>query len=1007
VTKPMDPDRWQQITEIFHGALAREPSSREPFVAAACRQDASLRAEVDRLLVAHEAAGEFGERLAASVTPEQWREIEERYRPDRLVSGADGVERSSPADRAHAFGPGSLLGPYRIDALLGSGGMGVVYRARDTRLDRFVAVKVLPPERVADPDRERRFVQEAKAASALNHPNIVSIYDIHSDGNVLLIAMEHVEGKTLGEAIGGRGLSLRQLLAVGAQIAGALAAAHARGIVHRDLKPGNVMVTPDGLVKVLDFGLAKLIEPVTEDERTMTEGVGPQTMEGRIVGTPSYMSPEQAQGRPVDARTDVFSFGSVLYEMATGQRAFAGESTVSILSKVVDSDPPPARAVRRELPRELERIIELCLKKDHTRRFQSMADVKLQLETLGQELDSGILRAAESNTTSVRRPWMWTAAAILALAAIPAAVWQWRVPHSIGEATLTQLTYDQGLATDPAFSPDGKLLVYAADRAGTGLFDIWVQQVGGGEAVRLTRDHGQNLQPSFSPDGTRIVFRSTHENGGIFVTSTFPGKARKIASLTGRNNGNPVFSPDGNSIAYWTGTHAGLALTGGAKVWVVNASAGAPREVSAGFSGMCCPIWTPDGKHLLVLANHDTVLPVEERLDWWVIPVDGDRPIRTGALAITRFRNLTGSMREAPYALSPGPWNAAGDAIVFSARSGDSTNLWQLALSPRSFKATGTPQKLTSGTAIESQPAAAAVGSGVHRIVYSSHNRNTDIWTVPVAANEAKPIGEARRLTESAASDAAPHLSLDGRKLSFISTRTGLEQIWVRDLDTGAENPVTSSRRSKYGPATLSPDGWHVAYSEKGTWAMYLLRVADGGEELIEGATGLATAWTADGRALLYHHDHPNGISLLDLATRRSILLLRNPGERLYHAQVSPDGNWLSFSGTGRILVAPFRGATEVDRADWIQVTGDAGGWSYWSPDSSIVYSISQRDGYPCLWATRLDRVTKRPMGPPVAVHHEHGPSFRMGGDLALVGDRIVFTGIQTTGNIWMAEWKQ
>ncbi len=262
---------------------------------------------------------------------------------------------------------GQRISHYQVVEKLGEGGMGVVYKARDTHLDRFVAIKVLPPEKVTDPDRKRRFVQEAKAASALNHPNIVHIYDISSEGSLDFIAMEYVTGKTLERLIGRKGLSLSETLHYAIQAADALAKAHAAGIVHRDLKPSNIMVTEDGLVKILDFGLAKLTEPVESGELAPTVTL---TEEGKIVGTVAYMSPEQAEGKKVDARSDIFSFGSVLYEMVTGARAFQGDSSASTLAAVLTKEPKqPSQAVEG-LPRELERVILRCLRKDPARRFQ-------------------------------------------------------------------------------------------------------------------------------------------------------------------------------------------------------------------------------------------------------------------------------------------------------------------------------------------------------------------------------------------------------------------------------------------------------------------------------------------------------------------------------------------------------------------------------------------------------------------------------------------------------------
>jgi eukaryotic-like serine/threonine-protein kinase len=302
---------------------------------------------------------------------------------------------------------GKLLSHYRIVETLGEGGMGVVYKARDMHLDRFVAIKVLPADRVGNPERSRRFEQEAKSASALNHPNIITVYDIANEEGIDFIAMEYVPGRALNRLIPRRGLPLGDALKYAVQIADALAAAHAAGIVHRDLKPANVMVSGaeeqgrPGLVKVLDFGLAKLLEKADNSDLELTESLrseGFSTQEGTIVGTISYMSPEQAEGKKVDARSDIFSFGALLYEMVTGRKAFLGDSKVSTLSAILREDPKPISQVVEGTPHELERIIGRCLRKNPERRFQTAADLKVALEELKEESDSGTLGAPRLST---------------------------------------------------------------------------------------------------------------------------------------------------------------------------------------------------------------------------------------------------------------------------------------------------------------------------------------------------------------------------------------------------------------------------------------------------------------------------------------------------------------------------------------------------------------------------------------------------------------------------------
>jgi Flp pilus assembly protein TadD/TolB-like protein/predicted Ser/Thr protein kinase len=344
------------------------------------------------------------------------------------------------------------LGHYRIEAQLGEGGMGVVYRARDTHLDRPVAIKVLTAEAMSDPDRKRRFVQEARTASALNHPNIIHIYDIgHCDG-IDFIAMEFVQGKTLDQ-IGRDGLPLIDALRYACQIAGALARAHEAGIVHRDIKPANIMVTPEGLVKVLDFGLAKLAEPVGKTgDAAVTRTVNLRTEPGVIFGTAQYMSPEQAEGKPIDARSDIFSFGTVLYEMITGRRPFQGESKLGILSAVLSKDPVPVREIRKGINPDLARIVTRCLQKDPDRRYQKMSDVKAALEEVQETLRpaSTFGRLQIARVVSTSRPWMW-AASVVAVSALAAAIpLAWRAFHRAERAESIAILPFQCAVADPA-----------------------------------------------------------------------------------------------------------------------------------------------------------------------------------------------------------------------------------------------------------------------------------------------------------------------------------------------------------------------------------------------------------------------------------------------------------------------------------------------------------------------------------------------------------------------------
>src|SRR4029434_7761683 len=460
--------------------------------------------------------------------------------------------------------------------------MGIVYAARDLHLDRRVAIKVLPPAAVTDSERRRRFVQEAKAASALNHPNILHIYDVEAirseDGSPAdFIAMEYVSGRTLDRLIAGRGLLVDQALQYAAQIAGGLAAAHAVGIVHRDLNPANVIGNENGLVKILDFGLAKLLGPLEADDIASTQAIQPGTQAGAILGTVPYMSPEQAEGKSVDARSDIFSFGAVLYEMITGRRAFPGDSTATTLAAILHQEPKPVSELVKSVPRELERIIAQCLRKDPARRFQHLDDVKVLLDQLRDDIDRGMEVTGRESPPPAHRAMgpLALAAAVAVLLAVAGFVW-WKMrpaPPQRGPG-LTRLTSDTGLTTDPALSSDGRLLAYASDRAVTAgaedNLDLWVQQLPAGEPLRLTRHPADDREPSFSPDGTSIAFCSERDGGGIYTISALGGDERLIAPYGRRL----AFSPDGESIVYWTGVPVAPANPLHGKIFVVPALGG-------------------------------------------------------------------------------------------------------------------------------------------------------------------------------------------------------------------------------------------------------------------------------------------------------------------------------------------------------------------------------------------------------------------------------------------------
>jgi serine/threonine protein kinase len=503
----MQADQWKKVEQLFEAASALPPEKRPAFLDEACSGDTALRGEVESLLNLVPSAASF----------------------------LEGSPISSIRERPQALALGHKLGHFEILESIGRGGMGAVYKARDTHLDRFVAIKVLTPEKVADPERKWRFVQEARAASALNHPNIVHIYDIAEADGIGFIAMEYVPGETLDQMIGRNGLRLNDALKYAVQIADALGKAHSAGIVHRDLKPSNVIVTSDGVIKVLDFGLAKLTErDVGEfgETKTLRAKEGPGTEEGTILGTVAYMSPEQAEGKQVDARSDIFSFGSVLYEMVTGRRAFEGDSRLSTLSAILRDDPKPVSSMVPDAPRDLEKIISHCLRKDLRRRFQHIADVKTFLEELKEETESGKLSAAD---LAGARRWprfrsvrAIAGIAVLLLVGVGVSFWFLR-PTSQTVSKVVPLTSYPGDECCASFSPDGNQVAFEWRRLGQDDRDIYVKLVGTDGPVRLTSGYCA----AWSPDGRSIAFRRevSDTKTGLFLIPPIGGRERKLSEL--------------------------------------------------------------------------------------------------------------------------------------------------------------------------------------------------------------------------------------------------------------------------------------------------------------------------------------------------------------------------------------------------------------------------------------------------------------------------------------------
>ncbi len=896
---------------------------------------------------------------------------------------------------------GTTIGHYEVLEKLGEGGMGVVYKGRDVLLNRTAALKFLPPDSAGADDKRRRFLQEAQAASALNHPGIVTIYEVAKSGDGDFIAMEFVQGHPLDEAIGKKPLPLGKAIAYGIQIADALAAAHAAGIVHRDLKPGNVMIADSGQIKVLDFGLAKVVGPgstASDATGTMLD-VSPRTAVGTIVGTVSYMSPEQAESRPVDHRADIFSFGAVLYEMLAGRRAFQKESTVSTLAAILTSEPPPLADTAPDLPAELARIVGRCLRKAPEKRWQSIADVRIALEEFKQDLDSGQLARDRAPVRARRRGWIPLAAAALGSAALAAfATWRSIPPPAAPELwDVRRLTADEGASIDPVISPDGKLVAYVSDRSTGDVLDLWVQQVEGGDPVRLTRNMVCS-GPAFAPDGSRVVMQCG-EPPGIYVVPTLGGLPKKLA-----DGSFPQFSPDGSRVSY-----AAPAPTGALPrvIMTIPSDGGEAKELKVEKFLYGGPVWRPDGRGLLFIGADNK--PPNDR-DWYFVPADGGPIVPTGALS---------RLEAAGFGLGRYLSVATG-GLLFTNGSIESASIYRMPFDAGFERASGDPVPIIVGSGYNFSPTASKDG---RRIAFAiGNNLSTNIWHAPVDAASGKVAGGAVRITSGVNPSFAPSPSKDGKRFAYVGDPPGSAEVRVRDVATGKDARLAEAKG--WSAVVLSADGSTIAYSsdQRDNSAIYSVSTDGGFPKKICGACGRPVEWSPDRTKLFFDNGGPDRreIHVLDVASGRSTLLLKDPERGLTMPRLSPDGRSLVFTmvlggRARRTFIAPYTGQ-EVPASEWkVLVEGtDLDRQPHWAPSGQLVYFLSDRDGFRCVWAQPVDQATRQASGAPFAAHHLHQIRYNLEPiedvakvGLSVAGGHMFYAAFELQSNVWLAERRQ
>ncbi len=786
---------------------------------------------------------------------------------------------------------GSRLGPYEVIAPLGAGGMGEVYRARDTRLGREVAIKVLPAALSSDPERLKRFEREARSASSLNHPNIVTIYDIGSSDSISYIAMELVDGEPLRAMLLEGAFTVRRLLQIGTQVAEGLAKAHAAGIVHRDLKPENVMVTDNGLVKILDFGLAKLTQPEGSGAgATRAPTVSGGTEEGVILGTVGYMSPEQAVGGSIDYRSDQFSFGSILYEMATGKRAFQRGSAPQTLTAIIQDEPEVISGLNVKIPAPVRWIVERCLAKEPRSRYTSTDDLAKELATVRDRLSeatSAVEIQGELHTPVRRQRW-WIPAAIAGATLVVLCIAAWGLRRSdifwqnpLAGARFTRFTNWEGSEADAAISPDGKFVAFLSDRDGP--YDAWVAQVSSGEFLNLSKGQFPDLffdqvhSVGFDGDGSHVWLRLTVKaarRSSVLLGSTMGGTFRPFLTEAVQ----VVWSADRSQILYHSAAP-------GDPIFIADRNGGNPRQVFINRPGVHSHFltWSPDGRYVYFVRG----IPSPYDMDIWRVPSSGGAAER-----LTHHRSRVAC-----------PTFLDERTLIYSATREDGAGLGLFAMDIERR----IPHTATSG--LEEFVSVAASGDGRH-LVATVANPVQNFWTAPISSRVVDDSGVSR-FRVPAVRSAHPRFGPD--YLVYLSARGGADGVWK--LKEGAESELWrgSEGAVEVAPA-VSPDGSQICFAARGGGRSHLyLMAADGTgvHRLAESLdVGDAPSWSPDGKWIaVVAHDGTNEVPLFKVPLDGGTPV-RLVGGVNYNPVWSLDGRFIVYSESGGGPSHQLRGVT-------------------------------------------------------------------------------------------------
>jgi eukaryotic-like serine/threonine-protein kinase len=825
------------------------------------------------------------------------------------------------------------FGPFVVSGIIGAGGMGEVYRARDSRLHRDVAIKVLSK---AGPDAARRFADEARAASALNHPNILTVYDVGVHDDVSYIVSELVEGASLRSLIARAPLPIREVLDLAVQMADGLAAAHAAGIVHRDFKPENVMLTREGRVKILDFGLALV---GTREGLTASLEVT-QTLSGVIVGTVPYMSPEQARGATVDYRTDQFSLGAVLYELVTGRRAFERESAPQTLAAIIQDEPAPVHAQNPRLPAPLRWVIDRCLAKEPRQRYESTADLARELTTIRDHLSDLTNGVSPSAPQSNRRQLTAVAAAVALVAAAAAAValaGRSSPPPAppLDRYRFTPFATDAGYQSSPTWSPDGKTLAYVA--AVDGVLQVFTKAVGSPLRAQVTHAQFDCQDPIWSPDGTRLYYVSlARERYGLWSISTVGGDPELVMENVLR----AAISPNGKTLAVMRASDNDYG--GENTLWLSSPPGSAPIRYTRGTFGTrrffeSRISFSPDGS-AIGLSTQNSAVP-----EFWVIPI-GDADPR-----------LVSSRPDLPNFAAPFSWLPDSRHIVSAMpfpRPG--VHLWL------TDTATSESRLITASGSVENDPAVSPDGS---RLATAFQQANYDIYQLSIERVGATP------LIASARNEMDPAWSTAGSQLAYTTDRSGTDEIWLRSQNGEFERPLVTApdfgdmQTHLLSAPAFSPDGQRIAYFRQGPdgGRIWISPVA-GGPPVVLARTDDAQDlpnWSPDGAWIVYPQNAGGKVGKWSVVKTR--VGAKTPSQVLVPDIIplsptkwAPNGDWIAFDGrAGLSIVSPDGQTTRaLSEEPWIAFD--------WSADSRQIVGIRQSDDYKHLTLTSIDIRTAR-----------------------------------------------